>query len=338
MTAAQSSLNANRRTLFFAGLTHEVLFKAGYDVFVKDPGLEWTLDDLEEYSAVIVGVSPLMSLSAHKAYGALNVIELLWNDPRLHLLIDSPNPAQIRSNLKSVSSNSENLTKPFHSFRQGYQLARTESVSKRLLGTVDRLLNDPWPATMYPSLPWRDASSIADKLPDGASQDLRGISLDAFLIATKPREESEEKILKWVADDYKATWTKKVAKTLSLPVLPMKYSRGEDDVLVGTKIARSIGALITPQRDGTWWSSRYAQSIDLGVPVATDWKESQRIGSSWSVLPASIEHMDAEARRRLATAQRNEYLQAIGNRETARKNLEATLGLRANQRKEVHAV
>lgn len=338
MSASQASLNANRRSLSFAGVIHDVLTDSGHEAVMCDPRVDWSLQDVEEYSAVIVGVSPITSLSANKAYGALNIIDLLWEDPRLRLLVDAPHPAQISASLRSVTSNPSNLIKPFYTYRQGYQLASTESVSKRLLGAVERLLNDTWPETFYPSLPWRDSFLVSDELPAGARSGLSGINLDSFLVAESAPKGDVEKIAKWAADNKTSAWTKKVEKTLAFPVSPMRHTKGEDDRQVDSQITRSVGSLISPHRDGTWWTYRYIQSLNAGVPVATDWKESQHIGNSWSVLAATIEHLSDGARRDLAWDQLQDYMSAIPRRENVRKTLEDLLGLHSKIGKEAYAV
>ncbi len=338
MSAAQASLNANKRSLAFAGVLHNVLSESGYDVVMRDPKIDWQLSDLEEYSAVIVGISPVTSLSANKAYGALNVIDLMWEDPRLRLLIDAPHPAQISASLRSVTSNPSNLMKPFFAYRQGYQLASTETVSKRLLGVTERLLNEAWPETFYPSLPWRKQSLVADELPPKVGSSLTGINLDSFLVPEHAPKRIDEKVNKWAADTPTSNWTRKVQKTLAFPISPMRHTKGNDDTHVADQISRSVGSLISPHRDGTWWTYRYIQSLGLGIPVATDWKESQVIGESWSVLAATIEHLSENQRQDLAWDQLRQYMEVIPRRENARKNVEDLLGLHAKTGKEVYAV
>ena len=63
------------------------------------------------------------------------------------------------------------------------------------------------------------------------------------------------------------------------------------------------------------------------TPVATDWKESDFIGPSWSHLASSIEGMTLEERTALATAQRNAYIENIPTRRNATIHLSQALGL-----------
>jgi hypothetical protein len=335
MSASQASLRVNSKTLGFAGAVHKVLTASGDDVVMTDPDIRWTLDDLKDYDVVIVGVSPITSLAASKSYGALHVIDLLADDPRLKLMVDAPYPSQIAASLRAVMSNPGNLTKDFYAFRQGYQLAASESVSKRLLGTVDRLLNGHWADTIYPSLPWQNRSDITKTLPTGAASALTGINLDSWLVSETPIE-STETVNKWVADSTMSTWTKKIHKTLSYPLVAMKHDKTMGDVEVGHQIGRSVGSLITPHRDGTWWTYRYIQSLNHAVPVVTEWKEAQAIGTAWSTLAATIEGMTPNERQDLAWGQLTEYMSEVPRRAAAADELRTLL--QATTRKESYAV
>ena len=63
------------------------------------------------------------------------------------------------------------------------------------------------------------------------------------------------------------------------------------------------------------------------TPIATDWKETSTIGSSWSHLASSIEGMMLEERNTLATAQRDAYTKNIPTRRDATIHLSQALGL-----------
>lgn len=335
MSASQASLSANMRSMSFAGVIHKVLSERGHTVSMLDPDIKWSREDLKSYDAILVGISPVTSLSASKSYGALHVIDLLAEDPRLKLVVDAPYPSQITASLRAILATPSNLTKDFYAFRQGYQLAATESVSKRLLGTVDRLLNGAWMETIYPSLPWQNRLDVAECLPAGATASLTGINLDSWLVSTAPIE-TIEKVDKWVADSPTSTWTKKIQKTLGLPVVAMKHGKAMTDIEVGQQIGRSAGSLITPYRDGTWWTYRQIQSLNHLVPVVTDWKDSQAIGHSWAVLGSSIESMSRSEREELAWQQAVDYLSAVLKKDAAAEGLEGILN--TSTREESYAV
>jgi hypothetical protein len=108
----------------------------------------------------------------------------------------------------------------------------------------------------------------------------------------------------------------------------MKMNKGSTDTDVSQQIARSVGVLLSPERrQGTWWSYRYAQAMNLGTPIVTEWKESHVIGSPWSVLAASVEEMSIEDRKHLSEAQKNAYLNAIPSKLEVTKTLYETMNL-----------
>ena len=120
MTSSHTSENANMRSLSFAGVLNHVLTVNGHEVIQDQPSVSWNLNDLAEYDAVLVGISPITSLSSNYAYGALSVIDVLLDDPRLKLFIDSPEPTRITSSLRAISKTPDNITKPFYSYRKGF--------------------------------------------------------------------------------------------------------------------------------------------------------------------------------------------------------------------------
>jgi hypothetical protein len=61
--------------------------------------------------------------------------------------------------------------------------------------------------------------------------------------------------------------------------------------------------------------------------VATDWRESSAIGSSWAHLASKIEDMSQEERNALAKEQRKDYVNAIPTRTDAAITLSSALKL-----------
>ena len=334
MTSPQTSHALNKKSLSFAGVIENVLNDAGHTVSMCEPDMTWTKENLDVYDSIIVGTAPLSSLSANHAYGALHVIDQMYDSGKLALLIDAPQPSQIAVGLRSVKSKPENLTKPFYVNRRGYQLMKDTKVSKRILGTVDRLLDDnaQWPTVIYPSLPWKSATSVIDDLPPKAGVSVNGINLDAYLSKIQsPMDTAREN--RWASDSISSPWIKKTMNTLSTQVTLMKEHKGYSDAAVEERIGRSIGSLITPHRGGTWWSYRYVQSLNKLTPVATDWQESCNIGSSWNAIAATIEHMEPRQREELARAQQKEYLTSIPNKQEALNDLHEALNITAKNRK-----
>jgi hypothetical protein len=326
MSAPHVSTDANLRSLSFASLLIHVFNQQGHEVVQADPEMNWELEDLKIYDKVLVGLSPITSLSANRTYGALHVISLLCGDSRLAFYIDAPEPTRIASSLRAIKKNPDNLVKPFYSYRKGYTQANSPDVLKRLIGTIDSLLVDAWPVTLYPMLPWTAHEDIQEQLPEAARPSLKGINLDRYLI-TEPESSDVERTEKWVVENFSTPWTKSTVATLTQPTVPMKWNKGWGDEKVADQIARGTGALISPHQNGTWWTYRIVQCLNTLTPVATDWRESGFIGSSWMQLASAIEHMSQEERTQLAKDQRSAYLNAIPTKRDAAITLTESLKL-----------
>lgn len=326
MTASQASRASNLRSQSFAGRMFDTLRTSGHSVFWEDP---YVLTGPESYShmdAILVGVAPITSLAANRTYGALHLIDTFYNDPRLSLFIDAPNPGQITASLRSIIRTPENLTKPFYQNRPDYQWASDRVVSIHLLQTVERLLNEEWPTTLYPSLPWGN-SSLASQVPSQAYESFVGVNVDyasTFLYTPDVRPIQQS----WMSDSKSSRWLDRATVGLRAPIDLMKINKGTADDEVGRRLNTAVGALISPQKNGeTWWSPRYSQSLDHKVPVATEWRDSSRIGDAWGVLPTQIEDMSPKDRHELATAQLKQYMDALPWGSEARQLLDITLGL-----------
>ena len=317
MSAPHASTDANKRSLSFASLLSHVLTVQGHEITQTDPEISWEASDLNEYDHVLVGLSPLTSLSANRVYGALNVIDVLRESDKLALYIDAPEPVRITASLRAMTKNPQNMTKPFYSYRKGYMHASTPSVLDDLMGVVDYLLNETWPTTLYPSLPWSGTGKVISQLPTGAAASIKGINLDSYLLTLQDPIEIERRE-KWVVENFSTNWTKSTLATLSSPTVPMKWHKGWTDEQVSAQIASGIGALISPyQTGGTWWTYRLVQCINALTPVATDWRESGALGEPWLHIAAGIEEMSADERSKLAKEQRDTYIQAIPNKRDA---------------------
>lgn len=330
MSAPQASKSANTKSLNFAGVLDKVLTEAGHNVTWVDPNIDLSFEDLDTYDSVLVGLSPLTSLAANRLYGALSIIDLMWESPKLRLFIDAPQVNQITFSIKSVYLNPESLIKSFFSYRKDFsKVTSNEVLKQRLLNTVSKLMNEEWPSVIYPSLPWSTSDQIKNLLPPNLKS-LTGINLDSYLIENL--ESDEPRRDKWVADTYKTDWAKSTTKTLTYPNSPMKWNKGWTDDQVMSQIVKSIGVLISPhKKDGTWWTYRYIQALNTLTPIATEWKESSKLGDAWTPLAASIEAMHPENRRILAMAQKDLYISYIPSKGLAKQFLEAAIGLNNNQ-------
>lgn len=325
MSAQQASPSLNSKSLSFAGLVHSALIDAGHEVVWASPSVYMTEDALNEFDAILVGVSPITSMSANRLYGALNVIKTMWGSSKLTLFVDTPTPSQIEVGLKSVITNPDSLIKPFFSYRKEYSnVVADKKLFNNAIDCINTLYNEDWGKTIYAQLPWKSLDSV--KISKNAKKTLIGLNLDSYVISEL--NEKEDRANKWVYDDSNSPWYKNQIKFLNLPTSPMKINRGSYDNDVMGQILRSVGVLISPdKRDGTGWNYRYVQSLNAGTPIITDWKESSVLGEAWSVLAYSIEEMSQSKRNLIALAQKESYLANIPNKKNALKLLEFTLGI-----------
>jgi len=316
MTSSHTAQSANKRALSFAGVVQCVLDGLGHDVTMGDPNINYTAADLSNYDSIIVGVAPITSLSANKAYGALNLIDVALSTNKLTILLDAPQPTQVVSSLRAIESRPENLTKDFYKSRKAYREACIPDVQARLLSTVSTLLYDEWPTTIYPALPWETPNAF-NKLPGNITKSFQGINLDSHLITEKKPSATQSHLAQWAADSPYSVWTRRTGATILNDIVPMRKNKGTTDDQADEVMLSSIGSLISPHRDGTWWTYRYAQSMSNLTPVATEWRDSRVLGNSWSLLASSIEQMSVEDRAKLANEQRSSYLSAINDKKTS---------------------
>lgn len=324
MSAPHMSTAANRRSLSFAGLVNKTL-DSEHAIDWIAPSVSWTADFFSQYDSIFVGVSPITSLGASNAYGALHTIGLLYADPRLRLFIDAPNPVQIIHSLNSVLASPDSLFKPFFKARKEYQEAQTMEASTLIQTAIYWLGNYRWPITTYPRLPWgQEDPALA--LPNTAEW-IIPLNLDAVLLEGATPS-SREAVDRWVVDDDRSSWRDSVARTLDYPVISMKRNKFSTDQEIGEAMAGSTGVLLSPTKRGrTWWSYRYPQALSLGVPIVTEWRDSSVLGQSWSVLASQMEHMSEDTLMNLASEQRQAYLNGIEGAAMAKNSLELFLGL-----------
>lgn len=323
MSSQQASSSANSKSLGYAGLINMVLQDAGHEVVWASPSVYMTRETLEEYDAVIVGVSPITSITANRVYGALNVIQTMWDSEKLTLFVDTPTPSQIEVGLKTVVTNPDSLIKPFFSFRKEYSnVVADKQIFKNLVNAVNLLYEADWQKTLYAQLPWKTQDSV--KLSPNAKKNLFGLNLDSYVIVEK--DSIEERAQKWVYDLNNTKWHANVTQFLKLPLVPIKLTKKDSDADTYNQISRSIAVLLSPEkRDGTGWNYSYVQALNAGTPVVTDWQESGVLGEAWSILAYSIEEMSQSKRDLVALAQKEAYLSRIPSKAEALKILESVL-------------
>jgi hypothetical protein len=325
MTASQYSRSLNSSSLNFAGCVSDALLLCGEDVAVEwvKPSIHLTKGDLEKYDAVLVGLSPLLSLASHCSYGALHVIDLLSDDSRVHFFIDAPDPAKVRQSLKAVAKSPNALVKPLYKNRKEYkEVVGSESTKERLLKSVEYLASDVNYTVMFPSLPFVDDGVVCRRLFGEDSGRLRGYNFDSLYL--------EQKIdplaavggeSRWMVEGHKTRWFERMKNLLAVSWEPVKIKRMQSDDISYDRLSKSIGLILSPQNDSTtWWTYRLSQSLTSLVPVCAEWRDTVSLGDAWSLIPQIVEEMSMADRYSAAISQLEQYSSAVhsADEETSR--------------------
>ena len=313
MTAQHTSKTLSAKTQSFSGLVGTALTEHGWNVDQQAPSIAWTKQDLDKYDAIVVGIAPLTSTSAHRTYGALSMLEVLKDDDRLTLLVDAPESYKIWTSLRAVDRAPESLVKSFYKNRHEYQEAVEPMAQARLVKVVRQLLNDSWPRTMYPAFPWSNDEHLVSQIPALSDSDIFSVCLDSFILrdTVKPTA-ARFGTSWWSATALHTDWTNEVRKQLHHTVVPVKRHPKSTDAQALATIAGAVGLLVSTYRGSCpWWTNRLAQGLAVDTPTVTDWRHSAGTGSDWATLPSTIESMDKLERYEMAVRQRVTYVEAI---------------------------
>jgi hypothetical protein len=304
---ASSHCKRPSNTSFFTLLADAVSGIA--DVTWASPELSWTKKDLDAYDAILFGFIPPTSLSANKVFGAMHLLSLMFDSPKLSIVVDSAQMWQYKNSIQAVKRDPDILFGSFYSKREGYLAAKDHKES--VYRTVEFFSQDRWPTTIYPWMPWitdEKVESILGFLPEGQ---LTGLNLDSLLIKPEPARIGRSDT--WAVENPKNTWVDSIAKTLSFPLIHTKMGRKTDDAYALSIVRNSVGLLIPPQerKVGSWWNYRVVQASSTSTPISTHWQDTYKFNNSWAVLPYQVEDMSPAERQHLAKTQRDAYLNAI---------------------------
>jgi hypothetical protein len=320
---ASSHIKPSTNTTFFGKLVSTIgTFST---VEWATPSVTWTEETLSKYDIVLVGVIPPTSLGANKVYGAMHVINMLYNSPKLRLVLDHPQLWQFKSSLASIDRDVSSIFTPFYSKRREYNLAIDPTIAGNISSAAFKLLSETWPKTIYPALPWSKTETIEKYISAGSTASLYGINLDSFLLENPVI--SENKIDMWVSESIKSPWSTKLEKLLKFPVVPMKVKANDSDATVYSRISTGLGALVSvhDRGVGSWWSYRYIQALNSGTPVISDWRETNYLDASWNILGSTLEDLSPYDRSRIAENQRESYISAIPNKNEAIEFLKSVI-------------
>jgi hypothetical protein len=290
-----------------------MLEDAGYTVHHNYPSVETDYKALNEYDLVLVGVSPILSLSSNRAYGALKVINELKTSEKMMYIVDSPEPEKIQISLRSVLKSPETLFKNFYKSRSEFsRVSEDKNTRNNLLSAVEHLSLSWGKKTIYPSSPFINDEDVDRAVFRDETRYFRGVSIDSRLMSTNvfdllfPRARKKS----WVATDIRSKWVSNLKKTLRHDVRALKKSKADNDVDVELSISDSLGLIAGPQANRMlWWSYPIVQAMNTGTVVATDWQIGAKAGGSWTYLPSYFE--DCQSVHELidiARSQRETYL------------------------------
>ena len=329
MSAPQYSPKSNARTASFASQLDKTLTGAGHVVTWTHPKIDWDGRYFDAYDAILIGMSPVLSVTANHGYGALKAIQSLFYDPRLTLFIDAPNPAQITASLNAVSADYTRLCKDFFAARDGFEWANQPPGERVLIEVIKLLRTQTWPPTLYPSMPWADWTDPEwfQWMPFGFGESAVAVNLDGLMMSP-PNNQPTPRSHLWAVDDLKSPWAARIAANVTYNFVPLKPKRFAKDSDVSAVLAKCTGTLLVPQKDGiTWWTPRLIQSLIVGTPVVTEWRDSKLLGPEWAVLASTVEDLDDTQRILLAEHQLIAYLAAIPFGTRAVTDLEQRLKL-----------
>lgn len=327
MTSQHTNPEAHRRRVNFSGLIRDTLRSTEDEVYWQEPSVLWDDDYLKQFDAAIVGVAPLSSLGANRAYGALNVIMRLWHTGKLTLLVDAPDAVKIETSAQAVVDHPENLVKPFFANRKEWNLASQKEHLDRMYTAAFLLRTQTWQRTLYPRMPWQTADVLTSQLRHTKFEQLHPINLDTLLFERYPEPMSKTRVNWWAYERSSAPrWLEKQQVCWRVNELPSTHRVPINDMAV-QQLRASHGTLISPSKAGTWWSPRYAMSLSQGTPVFSDWMETRFLNDAWNVLPTRFEMMTNVERASLLTAQTLTYRQEIPNKVESLETLYAALNL-----------
>lgn len=298
----------SKNVTFFRTLSERVSTFASIEW--KNPSVTWDKDYLDQYDYVVVGLTPPTSPSANKVYGAMHIIDILYESPKLVMVLDYPQLWQYKHSFNSIDSNVLSIFSNFYSKRKEFSLARELAV-ETIKSANNKLLTKKWPITIYPSLPWSNSRNIDKLLGFSAQESLVPINLDSFLLTEEYATKHVGDI--WKCDQTKSPWVSKLSKLLTIPVKSLTASKKPSDSVALDSMQDSFAFLMAPQERGVgiWWSYRLIQALNSGTLVLSDWKETHVLGPEWGLLGYDIENQSPDDIISIAKLQKDSYRKNI---------------------------
>lgn len=295
MTSQQTNeRNKRNGQITIAGAISLALRELGYDVDTCSYSIERSITrTADEYDCVFVGLGPLKGLGTSYCYQAIQAI--LDHPGRTIVYVDDTATQKIGREFRTILSRPTDYNKPFFMYKREWTyLSDIDSeLFKKHLGVIDILSGntplDDHPVTIVPSWTFDLAYDAANKLCANAADKTLNFDPSEYFDVKSPR----------VIPDRDVWGT--VYPNTSPAINKMGVHSWEVETITDPRQFGSVSGVLVPK---AVWSPDVANSIKLGVPVASDWRTlGPQLGESFEALPANIEMMNLEDRTDLANAQ-----------------------------------
>lgn len=314
LTGATASQTTTDRKPTFSAFLFDSLTSAGNEVhFASKPSVAMRVADIKKYDKVIVGIAPPTSVTAYQVYPSFALAGKAWKAGNLELFIDAPEPHKIQASINSCHSGKSDLTKDFFSRRKGYSDYKFDSkVREEVDRFIELLATEKWPNTYYPAFPWCTPDEYQSSLNMGRYS-IVPLYPDSWMMSKDyVSTEDATKSTYWTADNGSTAWVKNLKKHLTNEVVLSQQGRGSTEQDIVDRVRGSIGSIVSVYRGGQpWWSPLLAYSLSVDVPVVTDWRLTDYMGSEWGMLATTVESLSHNMRYELANAQKTTYLKNI---------------------------
>lgn len=315
-TANQTNPQSHERSMNFAGMMRDHLVSRGISVVWQEPHYGM---DVSEYDRILVGLNSPLALGSSKMYPTLWLINLLWEDSRLVLFLDSPDPNNITRALASIDRNPKSFTKDFFSNRRGFNEALNDMrIRSSIFSAMNKLSKEAWPKTLVPAFPWTEEKDIARELPSKAwdGSNLKLINLDLDIIDHPEVITAQSGIPLYRQDKWyyerggNKSWIRK--NKGQSPVFSLNNSHRESLRSYHLEALGSAQGLIHApcRRELIWWTPKVALAVSQGTPVVTG-KAATKFSPLWGISASGLELMKPATRASLALQQKSTYLNGL---------------------------
>jgi hypothetical protein len=287
-------------------------FQDRAEIVWETPKVSWEKPYLESFDLIFFGFIPPTALSANKIYGAMHLLGLMFESPKLRLVVDGQQIWQYKNSIEYIKRDVSKLFSDFYSKRAESSLVKDPLNRKNIELASELFGSSKWPITYYPRLPWTSHERAIESLGFGSADSFAGVNLDSLLINPEPQSASGRENF-WSAENEKSLWLNKLSRSIRYPIVSVKSAKRLSDMDAIATMRRSVGLIIPPQDRGlgSWWSYRHIQALNSGTPVVTDWVDTSSFHDSWSKLAYQIEDISDLGRIAIAREQLESYKESL---------------------------